>query len=156
MRKILVSTVLLFIFQACSSTPGGPVFAPYGPVPNDKALFYVYRQEVFKDRRVLFEVLVNGELVADMMNGGYITYLAEPGKIEISTRLKKDLMTSMESFLTAEQAAVIEVEAGRTYYMRINYVDKKHILPVPAETGLQEISGLHLNPPLVPAAAAGQ
>jgi hypothetical protein len=139
---------------ACSTTPKGPVFTPYGPVANDKALFYIYRQEVFKDRHALFELLVNGELVADMMNGGYITYLADPGKIEISTRMKSTMMTSMESFLTAEHAAVMEAEAGHSYFMRVNYVDKKHIVPVPEDVGMQEISALHLNPPLVREAAA--
>ncbi|MCR9213091.1 MAG: DUF2846 domain-containing protein [Proteobacteria bacterium] len=111
MRYFFVAFLLMFL-SACAA--GGPLYtegAHSAQVDPDKSRVFMYRVKQFKLSGVIATILDNGEDIGSITNGGYITYLADPGThyIHSSTTARDEPLT-------------MEFEAGKTYYIRMKVI----------------------------------
>ncbi len=107
---------------------------------------------------VKHELYVNAEYLAEITNGGYVSYVADPGDVNIvSTQTLSDLWPTFgwmgEGRKVAEShgdlgLGIIKVRAGAVYYFKYKrkWGTGLVIEQVPEEIGKQEIQGLNLFP----------
>ena len=83
----------------------------YAAAPDpDKGLVYIYREKwLFGTVRGVY-VQANGKRIGAVNSGTYFVYLADPGKN----------VFSVENQMGEERSRSLNVEAGKTYYLRIN------------------------------------
>ena len=160
--KFLVMALLVLPFFPVVGLPGcattsGPLFKE-SPVPEGKAVLYFYRQSAFMAAAVKHELYVNAEYLAEITNGGYVSYVADPGDVNIvSTQTLSDLWPTFgwmgEGRKVAEShgdlgLGIIKVRAGAVYYFKYKrkWGTGLVIEQVPEEIGKQEIQGLNLFP----------
>jgi hypothetical protein len=82
MRKWLL--VVLLLVAGCSKSARGPAFAK-SPAPNGKATVYLYRPSAMSGgaRGIFMSVPIEANNCFEMLNGGYLTYVANPGILHI-------------------------------------------------------------------------
>lgn len=93
-EKVLLTTLVGFLFSLVVGLPGcattsGPLFKE-SPVPGGKAVLYFYRESAIMGSGVTHELYVNGEYLAEVTNGGYIPFVADPGQVNIVSTQMKD------------------------------------------------------------------
>ena len=109
-RIFIFSSLLPFISGCVAS---GPQFKPVESFSVDNALVYLYRPNKFKGGGIVPPVFVNDKELFDLPNDGYAEILLPPGKHVIETRTDGNFLIS-----DAVGSAEIEVEVGRTYYIK--------------------------------------
>lgn len=161
----LALAVFLSLLTGCAfNKPTGAAFSLQMPSSPDKALVYFYRPrgESFGYDRTYY-VAVNQRKVVNLLHGGYFPYEANPGKLALLSDVNvsgrqflPDILilpavgTIAEAAANAEAAKLdIEVEAGKTYYVRMHPdTSFTHFTPrltlMTNEAGETEIAGCKL------------
>jgi len=132
---VLCATMLV---SGCATL--GPVYTPATSVPADKATVYVYRESGIFGGAVAYTVSANGVPISTLPAGGYFTYFASPGEVELSAKTE------------AKTSVTIDAHAGETYYVKGTvgigfFVGHPHLVIVPKEVGEKEIVTCKLVPP---------
>jgi hypothetical protein len=133
--------------EAAQDTNGAKGQSTASPAPAGKALIYVYRQGRVVGAAGYDHIFVNNEYLAALHNSNYAQREVPPGTVVFTTlsRLNKVFIAQaelMELQKKAEERFRMEVEAGRTYYVKWSIGGKMKL--VDAATGAKEIRGLHL------------
>jgi hypothetical protein len=84
-------------------------FEPVANIPEGKALVYVYRPGSMVGAAVHYSINANESKVSEahLRNGTYLVYFAEPGRY-----------TFWAQVTNTRRSADLDVEAGKTYYVR--------------------------------------
>lgn len=77
MKKIIYTTLIFLTLSGCEL--GGSKFTKLESVENDQSIIYVMRARGLYAGIATLDVLINGEKVADLINGGYIPVRVSPG-----------------------------------------------------------------------------
>ena len=110
----LAAITSLIVLSGCSSIAGGSFYAEQEAVPADQALVYVYRMDKYYSKAVTFPFFVDDVQVAKIGNSSYFVVPVEPGVHVFGTR-----MATVD-----DEPLEMEVEAGRSYYLRQEIVSK--------------------------------
>jgi len=145
---LLAGLVLCGIFVGCATSTH---FTPVTNIPPDKALVYLYRRaSQFQGSAISHEIYVNQKPVTVIYNNVYYPYLATPGEVQF-IGLEKGLgQFALANFVHSKYTiGQINVEAGKTYYLRYvqaywkkesNNTSRALLLPVDNEIGAREIT----------------
>jgi hypothetical protein len=105
MRFSFVLPALLLIGATGCASLGEP-YRPVDTIPAGKALVYIYRPPSLGGAAISYTVHAGQTPVGKLPNGGYRSYLADPGETEFWAK-------------TESRSSVTEVlEAGKTYYLK--------------------------------------
>jgi hypothetical protein len=120
MRRVEI--LLLALILGCAGTPG-PAFLPLPPIPDDRAVVYIYRSSTSKEGRAPFEVYVNGRRAADLPEDAYVQLVTRPGRLHLSAHRGLDPAMVARSPVTplmkpSRDLLVLEVAAGESHYVR--------------------------------------
>lgn len=127
------------LVSACSAS--GPRYRPVAP-SSGEAIINVYRPDRFPGSANVYHLVANGQHIAEVSNGGYCVYRAEPGNVSFSTELRPGVGTILPALLMKEQELItVPAEAGETYYVRFDVMGPSMELVPPAE-GAAEIADL--------------
>jgi len=117
-----VGVLLLALILGCAGATG-PAFIPLQPIPDGRAVVYVYRSRTPTGSAEPFEVHVNGRHTADLPDGVYVQLVTRPGRLLISTRRGLDPAIVARSGVTplmesVRDLVVLQVAAGESHYVR--------------------------------------
>lgn len=124
---------LLIVFLLFCMTSGcAPGFQMVEAV-DDMGLVYFYRPKKWFQGGLNYTVNANGFKIDTLFNGGYFTYIAKPGRIQLSVR------TEITSYL------VLDVQPGQTYYIKGStrpgsLIPRPQLQMVSSEVGKKEIA----------------
>ena len=123
-----ISIVLSWLCLTSCSTPQ----FQKAEVLENMGLVYFYRPKKSFNPDLEFTIRANGFEINTLSNGGYFTYMAEPGRIQFSARHE------VTSYLT------LDVEPGQTYYIRGasrpgSLIARPHLELVPSEAAENEV-----------------
>lgn len=76
--------VSLALSLAACTTPSGPPFADYDPIPPGGSRLYVYRPSYTRSAWQRLEVTVNGQPLTDLADGGYVSVVLPPGGYRVA------------------------------------------------------------------------
>jgi hypothetical protein len=79
---------------------------PAPTVQPDKGLVYFYRESSFKGAGIQYDIRDNGEVIGALQSGTYFYEYATPGQHTYSAKTE------------ASSEVVLNVEAGKTYYVK--------------------------------------
>lgn len=143
--KRIDNWMLILLIGLCLAACGSASHFQKAETPEGKGLVYIYRPEKFFYSGLEYPVNANGFKIDTLENGGYITYIAKPGRIQFSAR------NEITSYVT------LDVEPGKTYYIRGttrpgSLIRRPLLQLVSPETGENEIAacsqiGEHEEPP---------
>src|SRR5579884_971808 len=110
----LLSAFLFFLtlnISGCYSKATGPYFEPLPSIDGGKALIYFYQPHIRMGAHSPSSQIVyaDGKALGLLDDGGYFAYAAEPGRYSFS--FKK----------TNDEALVLNLEAGKTYFIRWHF-----------------------------------
>ncbi|MFC4270217.1 DUF2846 domain-containing protein [Sneathiella chungangensis] len=109
--RIVLSLIAFLVLVGCSAS--GPLYTERNnintPAPG-KALVYVYRIDTIIGSGVSAHLLDDGKDVGAVNVGGYFVYEADPG-----------VHTLFTETTGIDEPTKIEMVAGQTYYLRIDY-----------------------------------
>lgn len=105
-RRILLSILLLT--GGCAAN--GPAYSSVAQPKADTVKIVVYRPDAFLNFTARFWVEVNGVEICKLHNGSYLTYDAQPGKINIAS-------SNFGSFGTSR--LTVNAKAGQTIYVKM-------------------------------------
>ena len=133
-----------FLLTNCAT---GPQFTTSTPPPSGKALVYVYRKGSMVGAAGYSRIYVNDDFLAALHNAGYAPREVPQGTVVFTTlpRVAWPFLTlaAMTNFQKKQHERLrIEVEAGKTYYIKWSIGDKMKL--VDPTTGAKEMNGLHL------------
>lgn len=116
--KSVIKTLFLFTLILTSSSVFSQKFSPVEEIPEGKALVYIYRPGSMVGAAVHYTVNANDEKVSEyhLRNKTYLVFFAEPGRY-----------TFWAQVANTRREADLDVEAGKTYYVRGN--SSKFIIP---------------------------
>jgi hypothetical protein len=97
-----ISIVLSWLCMTSCSTP----HFQKAEVPEDMGLVYFYKPKKSFSPDLNYVIRVNGFEIDTLLNGGYFTYMAKPGRIQFSAR------NEITSYLT------LDVKPGQVYYIK--------------------------------------
>jgi hypothetical protein len=134
----IIASLLL---TGCAS---GPKFtAAPAPQPGN-ALIYVYRTSGMVGAANHPDIYVNGQFLAPLINGSYAVREVPQGTVvfhELYRHIRTgSLLDIIDALDKKHERLRLEVEAGKTYYVRWNYDMKLE----DEATGIQQIGGLRL------------
>lgn len=132
MRNKLLLLLCLFLLTGCATPMVASLIKHTGhyiPTNNpNKGLIYIYRESSFIGCLRGIYINVNGKRAGALNSGTYFVYEADPGEVVVS----------VEDWLGKNPYRIINVEAGKTYYVKagikmgmwdadpfINYVAKE-------------------------------
>ena len=92
--------LVVIALQGCATL--GDAYKSVDFVPKNKSLVYIYRPSSFVGGGISYYIYANDKIVAKQYNGGYFSYITEPGKVEF---WGAEARTSVELLL----------EKGKTY-----------------------------------------
>lgn len=106
--KTLFLATLIFTCNAVLSQK----FSPIKEIPDGKALVYIYRPKNMVGGALHYTVNANDEKVSEyhLRNKSYLVYFAEPGRY-----------TFWAQVTNTRRAVDLDVEAGKTYYIRATW-----------------------------------
>jgi hypothetical protein len=114
-----------FLMPAGCATPN---FKPAANVPADKAMIYLYREQNYLGSGVSYKIFANQHPVTLLTASGiftdnnYYPYLAAPGEISFTGKQVSNGETHLFDFMVPKcKLATIEVEAGKTYYLKFKW-----------------------------------
>ena len=164
-RIALAGSMLAVAVTGCSTVKSGGTPFVSQPTPGkDKALLYVYRPqtETMGFKRTYY-LVADGELIGDLLHGGYIAHQASPGKITMISDVRKTGwwnrlgIAGIAEMVANPNAAKLEIETvgGETYYIRMHpEASFTHFTPtlneVSASAAEQELSKCSLYPAPTP------
>ena len=140
---LLATLVAGLAISGCATL--GPSFAPEAAAPPGKATIYVYRSPGFVGAALSPTVSANGVALLDLPAGGYFSYHALPGEVELSAKTE------------AKTSVTVDAKAGQTYYVKGSigvgvFVGHPHLVLVANDVGESEIKDCKLVPGTVPTA----
>lgn len=156
-----VFRIVLLIFMAvtvtgCATKGSGAQFTLEEP-QTSKAIIYHYRPSSFKGSALQWDVISNGIPLTRIGNGGYFKEIATPGRIAYLTKDNRKSPIGLvdqalqNAFADFQETYTIDVEAGKTYFLKWSFLITKgnipHIEHIPAEEALKELNGLLSFPP---------
>jgi hypothetical protein len=97
---------MLLVATAVGCASLGEPYQPVSAVPADKALVYIYRPKSFVGAAISYTVHVGNVPAVKLVNGGYTTFIADPGETEFWA--KTEARSSVTEFL----------KAGNVYYLK--------------------------------------
>jgi hypothetical protein len=97
-------SILMFVLSGCVSM--GAKFTPEVDVPGDQGLVYVYRAFNVLGSAITYDLHAGDLNIVTVYNGGYFPYACKPGKTEFWAQTE------------ARASIVVDVEPGKTYYLR--------------------------------------
>ena len=116
--------IFVFITSLISScTNLGKPFTEVNHIPEGKSLVYLFftsdQGAVVKKVRASFLIKANNKPIVDLEAGGYFPYLAEPGKLTLTTKQSFKYGTAgiIDAALSPKESFTLTTEAGRTYYI---------------------------------------
>jgi hypothetical protein len=122
-----LSTRILFVitFSLTCNYAFSQKFEPVKEIPPGKALIYIYRPGSMVGALVHYTVNANDEKVSEahLRNNTYLVFFADPGS-----------HTLWREVSGARSKVILNVEAGKTYYVRGSCCD----LIIPLETKAKE------------------
>ena len=150
MRFSFVLSALLVIGATGCASLGEP-YKPIDTIPAGKALVYIYRPSSFVGGAISYTVHAGETPVVKLANGGYASFLADPGETEFWAK-------------TEARSSVTELlEAGKTYYLKgtvgVGIVAGRPKLSFESEAaGRSEIASCRAIPaaPSAPAVSSGK
>jgi hypothetical protein len=99
--------VMISLIGGCAST--GPSFKGITDVPQGKGLVYVYRPSMgFVGSILSFDVYAGADNIGHLYPGGYLSYFANPGELEIWAKTE------------SKSSVTIDVKAGEIQYVKAN------------------------------------
>jgi len=137
-ENISLCVVLLALAALTGCAASGTPFHRVGEIPLDKGVIYVYRPGSLIGSKVRYEVHAGNGVVCTLLQGGYCTYFATPGSLEMWGKTE-----------SKGSSIIIDVKATQEYYVKvspsIDFIVKRPNLSLmnPAE-GLKEIEGCKL------------
>lgn len=165
--KMARLTVLIFLFvvslSGCAATLKGPEFQIVDPVPDNKALIYIYWTDMWtegaKRDPMEFTLKMDGKPLTVMIHAGYFKYYVDPGEIHISTHLNfKPLVVGLlDAALAPVERLTLHADPGQIYYIRcvvfpprenrfVAHNTKLPMMLVEERRGVYELSGAKLLP----------
>jgi hypothetical protein len=112
----------------------GCTFTPLRPIPEGKAVIYLYKAWYGRD---VYPIAVNGSVVTHLHRGGYFPVVAAPGKVELFMASRD---TGSGTFLSTP-AIVLQVEAGKEYYLELTTTFSAKLNQRSEEKGLKNLRG---------------
>ena len=172
MRKGFAVALILAVFTI-SGCAADRAFSPVAEIPQNKGVLYIYRNEpdsidAFKFfnysvfGHTVHTIEANGKPITIMENGGYFPYVVDPGKLELTTKVRfKMLVTGLGDMALSENKSIkVQINSGQVHYVRafhdtavpgwLNLSGYSHSLNltwVPPLTGGREIDGTKLLDP---------
>ena len=122
---LLPSSLLL---QGCATS--GPEFKEVSPLPDGRALIYLYRESRMLGAAGSFTIFLNSNTLVELKNGAYIPVVVEPGPTVLSHRPAFSAINAIPwvAALTAisrstvdwekEGAVAIDAEPNKTYFVQ--------------------------------------
>jgi hypothetical protein len=129
----------LGILGGCSTS--GPAFQQENPA-TDRALVYIYRQSRAGGSASAFKIFANGQHITNMSNGGYFPYSAPAGPLDLSARIKANVLNFGVGLAFVDKPEVkLDVVPGETYFVELQFgsMSGTKLIQVDAESGLQQI-----------------
>lgn len=105
-RGILIATLAVVTATQWGCASLEKPFEPVPPVPQDKALVYIYRQPSFIGGGVYYTVNAGKQPLRKLYNGGYFPFVADPGEVE--------LWAETES----RSSVTLDLKPGETKYVK--------------------------------------
>ncbi len=107
--KTLSRILCLLALTSISVSSFAQAFEPVSEIPEGKALVYIYRPGSIVGAAVHYTVNANDEKVSEshLRNKTYLVYFADPGRY-----------TFWAQVTNTRRAVDLDVEAGKTYYVR--------------------------------------
>jgi hypothetical protein len=105
--------VLSVLLSACATAPRKP-FSPSAAPPNSAALYF-YRPSEMTARLIRPTISANGATLGDLRNDSYGVVFLAPGQIQLLSAWP-GLPGSRR-----QDSATLNVEAGKSYYLRVRY-----------------------------------
>jgi uncharacterized SAM-binding protein YcdF (DUF218 family) len=147
--KMCVGVLAIASLLLTSSLTWSQKFTPSPPPAPGKALVYVYRQGSMVGAGGYDRIFVNGEFLAALQNSKYAAREVPEGTVVFAGEPRLNQMTPFGVTMHADshkettkyEKLRIEVEAGKTYYIKWHLGKMKL---VDAATGSKEIRGLKL------------
>jgi hypothetical protein len=83
--KLLLTVLsgITFLLQGCAT---GIPFSGLAPIPENRALLYLYREGQITGAAGSNEIYINGKPTVDLKSGGYFVAAVDPGPVAISHR----------------------------------------------------------------------
>jgi hypothetical protein len=126
-KSAIICSALLMYCCGCTG-PSGPVYSEH-PVPADKSLVYIYREDHTAGSANTFHVFANGHEIAGIGNGGYYDYLADPGHIEFTWLVNSGGINMLQDLFAnsggPHELCTLDAEAGNVYYFRFELAPPK-------------------------------
>ena len=150
MRRNCAVLLALSVLSLCAGCATGPQFSPsahVGPPPG-KALIYLYRMPQLACSACTENIKVNGNYVGNLKNGSYFTYIATPGRLDFTGKLGPGFNTLMTALSVEDKLMSLNVEAGKTYFIRFAYYQNIFCLKmdlIREEAGKAELSNCRLS-----------
>jgi hypothetical protein len=117
-----LGALLLGLILGCAGA-AAPAFIPLQPIPDGRAVVYVYRSSTPAQSTEPFEVFVNGRHFADLPDGTYVQLVTRPGRLLLRARPGPDPAIAARSGVTpllepVRDGVVLQVAAGEIHYVR--------------------------------------
>jgi hypothetical protein len=109
--RTVINTLFVFTLFFISNSAFSQKFMPVEEIPEGKALVYIYRPGSMVGAAVHYTVNANDEKVSEyhLRNNTYLIFFAEPGRY-----------TFWAQVTNTRREVDLDVEAGKTYYVRGN------------------------------------
>ena len=150
--KTLIVLFLTTLFVSGCASIDGPKFTQIAETPSGKSIVYLYKARVYGGDT--FTIGVNGVPVTNLRKGGYYPYIAEPGKLELTSSIKfritLGLIPSVANVLMPDSTLILNIEPGKTYYVKQTSGVILKLVEMPEETALIELEKCKLLPPFTP------
>ena len=96
--------VVISLMAGCAAH--GPAFKKITEIPTGKGVVYIYRSPGIVGSAVSYQVYVGNSSLGRLVPGGYLTYLANPGELE--------LWGETES----KGSVTLDVKPGQEHYLK--------------------------------------
>ncbi len=109
--KVVIKALFLFAIILTCNSVFSQKFSPVKEIPKGTALVYIYRPGSMVGAAVHYSVNANDEKVSEchLRNKTYLVFFAEPGRY-----------TFWAQVTNTRREVDLDVEAGKTYYVRGN------------------------------------
>src|SRR5882724_3666452 len=117
--KLLLTVLsgITFLLQGCAS---GIPFSGLAPIPENRALLYLYREGRIVGAAGSNEIYVNGKPTVDLKSGGYFVVDIDAGPVAISHRpAEYTLLNVIDRALEPEKTPKVTftAEVNRVYFV---------------------------------------
>jgi hypothetical protein len=134
LKMVRCFVLMLAVTMAFGCATKGPAFSKIATadIPAGKGVVYVYRPSGFVGAAVSYDIWRGNEKLGYLVQGGYFTYLANPGELELTAKTE------------ARASLTLDVRAGQEHYVKGSvgvgaFIGRPKLEVVDAETGSREI-----------------